>query len=97
MISARKKTTPKIHAAEAVWLDPLECDSTIAYKVITRRRGPWATVQLADCQRKIEWYFTGDKKGLAKLDKAIAALQACRATIASVQTAKRRVIKKVTS
>lgn len=97
MKTARKKVIPRIYAAEAVWLDPLECDSTIAYKVIRRSRRAWATVQLADCQRKIEWYFSSDKNGLAKLDKAIATLQACRATIAGVQPVARRATKKVTS
>jgi hypothetical protein len=95
MKTTRKKIAPKIYAAEAVWLDPLGCDSTIAYKVIKRSRRPWATVQLADCQRKIEWYFGGDKAGLAKLDKAIAALQACRAMIAGIRPVVRRAAKKV--
>ena len=94
MTTAKNKVQPKIHAAEAIWLDPLDCDSTVAYKVVTRNRGPWASIQLADCQRKIEWYIKGDKKGLAKLDKAIAALQACRAVVASVQTVRRRAPKK---
>jgi hypothetical protein len=94
MTTPRKKTGPKIHAAEAVWLDPLNCDSTIAYKVVTRSRGPWASIKLSDCEHKIEWYCKADKEGLAKLDRAIAALHTCRAILASVQPSPKRPARK---
>jgi len=76
-------------AAESAHIDPIDCDSTVSYRILrnshedsktgeTRFRIS-ATVQLADCSRKIDWYFGGDhKQQLAKIDKALSMLRQFR-------------------
>lgn len=93
----RIKRVPKVHATGSVYIDPLGCDSTISYKVVSNRH-LHGTVQLADCNRKIEWYFANSKDALAKIDKAIEALQTFRAEFAKAQvSAKPKRKKKVSA
>lgn len=95
-MSVRKKTVrrvPRVHAAVSTYIDPLGCDSTVSYKVVSHRYLS-GSVQLSDCSRKIEWYFSGDKSSLTKIDKAIEALQAFRAEFATALSAMKPVRKK---
>lgn len=76
----------KVVAAVAVYLDPSDCDSIVAYKILWEKYSEEAdaklnaTVTLSDCSRSIDWYF-GNKSesgGVVKIDKAIDALIAFR-------------------
>lgn len=60
-------------ASQIDYLLPEDCGSTIGYTIIRNYRGVTATVDLADCNRKIEWYF-GVKTPVEKIDKAIETL-----------------------
>lgn len=72
------KRTPKVLYEACTYIDPLNCDSTISYKVIDGTRNVWGSVQLADCNRKIEWSFWNSRTPLSKIDRAIEALQSFR-------------------
>lgn len=75
---ATKKTSTLV-ASESKYIDPLSCDSLVSYKVVNGGRRVWGSVQLADCSRKIEWYFGGSRpSSLAKIDNAIELLQRFR-------------------
>jgi len=87
--------TRKLVAASSTYLDPLHCDSTINYKVIEGSRDPYGMMQLADCEDKITWYFY-KKSGLAKIKRAIAALQDLEATLELTFAKPKPVRKKVT-
>lgn len=77
----------KVVAAEAVYLDPSDCDSIVAYKILWEKYSDEAneatlnaTVTLSDCSRSVDWYF-GNKSesgGVVKIDKVIDALIAFR-------------------
>lgn len=85
----------KVHAAASTYIDPLNCDSTVSYKIVTSNSRLWGSVQLADCTRKIDWYFRADRTSLVKVDRVIEALQAFRAEFAGAQCARRsRTIRK---
>ena len=73
---ARRKKVPKVIATNSAYLDPLYCDSTISYKIIDGSR-VWGSAQLADCSRKIEWYFN-DKEPIEKIERAISMLEQFR-------------------
>jgi hypothetical protein len=80
------RTIHKVHASASTYIDPLDCDSIISHKVVTRgTRSLYGSVQLSDCNRKIEWYFGNSKSAVAKVDKAIEALQAFRADYVAAQ------------
>lgn len=74
----------KVVMAEALYIDPADCDSLVAYKIIWEKYSDdaevalRATMTLTDCSRKIDWYFDAKSEsgGVAKIDKAIAALTA---------------------
>lgn len=78
MASLKKRA---VVAAASTYIDPADCDSTISYKVVRGSR-LWGSVQLSDCNRKIDWFFRNDKTSLSKIDRAIEALQAFRAAFA---------------
>lgn len=88
----------KLVTARSAYLDPLHCDSQIAYKVIEGARGIWGSVQLSDCQRKLEWYFntttTSDK---AKIDKAIDMLTEFRSTLEAARVMQKTTKRKAKS
>lgn len=86
---AIKRRVEKVIAARATHICPISCDSTVQYKVISGRHGLWGTVQLADCNRKIEWYFRNGDDVKAKMDTAIQALQEFRDTFLAAQSAER--------
>lgn len=64
-----------------VMIDPTDCGSTVGYSIVRRvSRGTSATIDLADCNRKIQWYFSArDASPTAKIDAAITLLQEFRA------------------
>lgn len=69
------KFKKKLYASDIVYLDPLGCGSTIGFKICKGRGGLYADVDLSDCSRKIEWYFSNDSRSVAKIDKAIEMFQ----------------------
>jgi hypothetical protein len=83
----------KLYAAASVQIDPIDCDSTVSYR-ITGDNYFSATVQVADCNRKIDWYFRDHQSSVAKIDKAIETLQAFRAEFIAAQTLRKRLVKK---
>jgi hypothetical protein len=81
----KKKTIiPKVWAAEAGYLDPVDCDSFIAYKVV-RSLYLTACVTLSDCTRSIQWYFGDSKDSIYKIDKAITLLQGFKKSLVEAQ------------
>ena len=64
-----------LYASETAYIDPLDCGSTVGYRLRKGRRGVTATVDISDCNRKIEWYFSNDPDSVAKISKAIEILQ----------------------
>ena len=86
----RVKRVPKVYAAASTYIDPIDCDSTVSYKVISRSSGSmYGSVQLADCGRKIDWYFSDEAGSVVKIDKAIEALQEFRVAFVAAQKAHR--------
>ena len=88
----RTRRQPKVHAASSEYLDPASCDSTISYKVVADRY-LYGSIQLADCSRKIEWYF-GGKRDSKKIDAAIEALQAFRTAFTEALKKKRTPVRR---
>lgn len=79
-------TKRKLIASDIVYIDPLDCGSTIGYAITTGRGGVRGTINLSDCNRQIEWYF--DKNSSSdKIDKAISILQNFKRTL---EAAKRK-------
>lgn len=74
----------KLVAADSTYIDPIHCDSTVSYKIIDSVRQTWGEVQLADCDKKIAWYF-GAKVSLDKIDRAIETLAAFKRTLAQAR------------
>lgn len=60
-----------VYGTKSDYLDPLECDSTICYKVVSSTYFE-ASVNLTDCNRKITWNF--DTDSVEKVDRAIEIL-----------------------
>jgi hypothetical protein len=85
----RKKFSRTVVAHNSAYIDPLDCDSTVSYKVIDRPGRTTGSVQLADCSRKIEWYFNGDENPVKKIDKAIEMLEEFRKAFTGAQRARR--------
>ena len=70
-----------VYASKINFLSPQDCDSTLGY-VITSRRRLNANMQLADCSRKIAWYFEGnddDDDPIKKIDNILEIMNAFRA------------------
>ena len=89
----RTRRQPKVRAASSVYLDPASCDSTISYKVVAGRY-LYGSIQLADCSRKIEWYFGGTRDSTKKIDAAIEALQAFRTAFTEALKKKRTPVRR---
>lgn len=91
----RRKEQDALLAADIQYLDPLGCDSTVAYKIVKRDGGsPWASVTLSDCERHINWYFYRYTP-ISKLDKAIELLTSFREELVKVRKRKVATKKKV--
>jgi len=67
------KRKRELLASGVIQLDPLDCDSTVAYTIRRGRRGVNGSIGLSDCDRKICWYFDRGS-GLNKIDAAISIL-----------------------
>ena len=80
----RIRKSPKVFATGSAYIDPVGCDSTISYKVVggTRMSG---SIDLSDCNRKINWWFCNEPESVVKIDKAIAMLQEFRAAFVDAQ------------
>lgn len=78
----------QVLAAKSVYIDPAYSDSTVSFKLLKEsqtKRGKTepeyvlrGSVQLADCSRKIDWYFDEKDPSLEKIDRAINALREFR-------------------
>lgn len=70
-----------VSAHEIEYIDPSDAGSTIGFRILRSDRGIWADVDLTDCNRKIEWYFTSQAKSrsIQKVDRAIEVLTRFRA------------------
>ena len=73
---SRRKT--KVLASRIEYLSPTDCDSTVGYK-ITSRKYFNAQMSLTDCNRKIEWFFDSDADGLKKIDNVVDIVTSFRA------------------
>ena len=76
------KTT--VYASRVDYLSPQDCDSTLGY-VITSRRRLHANMQLADCNRKIAWYFDDESDSLKKINNILKIVTAFKADFLAVQ------------
>jgi Iap family predicted aminopeptidase len=74
---ASRTHTRKLVASSSAYIDPLNADSTVSYKVLVSD-SVWGSVLLTDCTRKIEWYF-GVDDSIEKVDRAVAMLQEFKA------------------
>lgn len=100
-MAVRKKRTvcaPKVIASFSTYLSPLNCDSTVSYKVIHQYNRLSGTVTLADCNRKIDWFFGSSPNSVTKIDTAIGALQDFRSELvvaSEAEAARKRRVKRV--
>lgn len=60
-------------SSRAVFIDPADCDSIVAYKIVNPE-SPWGQVTITDCSRKIDWQFHEDTDP-DKIAKAIQILE----------------------
>lgn len=87
-MARKKKTPPVTHLANSVYIDPVNCDSTISCKVITDDYGRLSgNVALSDCTRKIDWYFSNDADSIQKIDNAIEAFKEFRKAFVAARKA----------
>jgi hypothetical protein len=70
----------RLVASDSVYIDPLNCDSKVSYKIIDNYKHTWGEVQLTDCDKQISWWF-GTKVNLDKIDRAIEALTTFKQTL----------------
>jgi hypothetical protein len=83
------KRTLKVHTSRADYIDPGGCESIVAYAIVSRlnsrRRRFSANMDLSDCNRKINWYFSSDADGLKKIDKVIEIMTNFRSEFVRAQ------------
>lgn len=78
-------------ANDIIMLDPADCGSTVAYTIVRDRLGVSSTVELADCNRKIEWYFSHrNADAVIKIDRAIKLLTDFRAALVKARPRARK-------
>jgi hypothetical protein len=71
-----EKQKPELIATEAHYIDPLDSDSMVSYKITTDSYvNISGSVELSDCNRKISWYFSNNDDAITKVDKAIEILR----------------------
>lgn len=77
--------TPKCHAQGAIFLDPVDCGSSIRWKITesgySKQPEPYCEIALTDCNRAIFWSQDCTEEGIAKINKAIKVLLACRSAM----------------
>lgn len=79
-----------LHIAKAAYIDPGDCGSIIAFEIHTGRRGLMGNIDLSDCNRKIQWYFSKET-GSKKITEAISLLEEFRiAWLKALKHRKRR-------
>lgn len=83
-MATRKRDTRKVIAHNSTYIDPLNCDSKISYKIIDASNRLWGSVDLTDCEHKISWWFSKEEP-LTKLDKAIEMLTEFRSQLIEAQ------------
>jgi len=66
-------TKETLLAADVRYIDPSDCSSSVGYKITEHANGFNAEIELSDCGRKIQWYFSKDT-GLQKIDAALEML-----------------------
>jgi hypothetical protein len=80
-----KDRVQKLISQGLMYIDATDCGSTIAWRVADsgwEGKSNDCSVQLTDCSRMIVWHVECDKRGVKKLENAIACLQdALSATI----------------
>lgn len=86
----RRKKKPEVVASFAAYIDPTRADSTVSYKVVKSSTRLYGDVQLADCNRKIGWYFPGDSMSIEKIDNVIEILQGFRNEFVMAITARNK-------
>ena len=73
---------PKVLATKVEFIEPLNCGSTVGYKIIDDDYEDHSyfssSIQLTDCSRMISWDVSVDSNGVAKLDNAIRILTEAR-------------------
>lgn len=81
----------KVIAIDSVYIDPIDCDSQVSYKIIENvftsksdnvEKSVSATILISDCNRRIDWYFAADQSDLDKIDTAIRVLNDFRKLLA---------------
>lgn len=77
-----RKRPPKVYGQGAIFLDPIDCGSTIRWKIVdggwSEQPTPDCEISLTDCNRTITWNQDCTEEGIAKIDKAIKILTECR-------------------
>jgi len=77
--------TPKCHGQGAIFLDPVDCGSSIRWKITESGYGkqpePYCEINLTDCNRSISWGQECTEEGIAKINRAIKILMECRAAM----------------
>jgi hypothetical protein len=77
-----RKRPPVTHGQGAVFLDPVECGSSIRWKITdsgySKQPEPYCEIALTDCNRAINWQQDCTEEGITKIDRAIAILTECR-------------------
>lgn len=88
-VKKTRRVISKVVASNSTYIDPLNCDSTVSYKIIKRGSSrAWGSVQLSDCTRKIEWYF-GNDQPVDKINNAIAVLEEFRDALVKIRKDRR--------
>lgn len=84
-----KKRPSKAHAQGAHFIDPVECGSSIRWKITdsgySKSPEPYCEIALTDCNRAIFWSQECTAEGIAKLNRAIEELMACRAAMKKLE------------
>lgn len=76
--SKAKDIFPKLYSNGSTYIDPLNCDSTVGFKIVGYGYNLEGLVDLSDCNRKITWSFNETDGGLEKIDNAINMLTTFR-------------------
>jgi hypothetical protein len=81
----------KLIRAESIYIDPMNCNSTVGYAIINGQRGVYADIDITDCNRRVTWHFSKyDGNQLAKIDAAIGILIRFRSELDTAIRRRRR-------
>lgn len=77
------KRQSKVHGQGAIFLDPINCGSSIRWHITDCGYGkypqPSCDISLTDCSRSINWSQECTEEGISKINKAIKILMHARA------------------